>query len=114
MMLFSHKYLLKVVKDIFEVVGASTSEAEIVAEMLVTSNLMGIDSHGIIRVPQYLSDIREGRILPGAPITILRETPTTAIVDIGWNFGQVGARKATQIAIEKAKSNGLGCVVVAL
>src|SRR3972149_3017243 len=109
---FPADYLHKVASDIFHACGAPVSGAEIVADMLLKANLMGFDSHGIIRIPQYVRDIREGIILPGGPITILREGPTTAIVDVGWNFGQVGALRATEIAIEKAAKNALGCAVV--
>ncbi len=105
-------YLRKITIDIFHACGAPVGDAEIVADMLVTANLMGLDSHGVIRVPQYVHDVHEGVILPGVEITTLRETSTTAIVDVGWNFGQVGALRATEIAIGKAKANGLGCVTV--
>lgn len=109
---FSGDYLHKVASDIFKACSSPSDEAEIVANHLVDANLMGFDSHGVIRVPQYVQDIRQGAIIPGAPIRITKETATTAIVDVGWNFGQVGALRATEIAINKARENALGCVVV--
>lgn len=111
-MLFSHEYLLKVAKEILEACGAPSDEAETVANVLVSSNIMGLDSHGIIRVPQYVQSIRKGDILPGAPVSIVKETATNALIDAGWNFGPVGAVRGMQIAIEKAKTNCVGCVIV--
>jgi len=111
-MVFSHKYLFRLARDIFKACGTPGSEAEIVAEHLVTSSLMGLDSHGIMRIPQYVNAIKEGTIRPGAAITILEETSTTAIVDAGYNFGQVGGMRAIEISIEKAKKNSVSSVIV--
>lgn len=109
---FSPEYLHKTASAIFRACGTPPAEAGVVADMLVASNLMGFDSHGVLRVPQYLRDVREGRIVPGAPVTVLRETATTAVLDGHWNFGQVGASRAVDAAIGKAKSHGVGCVTL--
>jgi len=111
-MVFSHNYLSRIARDIFKACGTPGSEAEIVAEHLVTSSLMGLDSHGIIRIPQYVNAIKEGTIRPGAKVTILKETSTTAIVDAGYNFGQVGGTRGIEVAIEKAKKNSVSSVIV--
>ncbi len=111
-MILQHEYLHRLTRDIFKACGAPEAEAEIVAEHLVEANLMGLDSHGIVRVPQYVNAVKEDTIRPGAPVTILRESPTTAIVDAGLNFGQVGATRAMDVAMEKARLNAVGCVVV--
>jgi uncharacterized oxidoreductase len=73
---------------------------------------MGYDTHGVIRIPQYLEEIRQGVIIPGAPIGIQTETPTTAVVDCGWNFGQVGGLYSIDIAIQKARKVNVSTVVV--
>jgi len=112
MRVLSDEYLDKITKDIFEACGTPAPEAEALADHLVSANLMGFDSHGVIRVPQYVDDIQKGFIVPGAPINILNETTTTAILDVGWNFGQLGALRATEVAIRKAKADALGCVVI--
>lgn len=109
---FSADYLTRVASLIFEACGSPTHEAKVVAEHLVMANLTGADSHGVMRIPQYVQDIQNGATVPGAPISITRETPTTAFVDVGWNFGQVGARRATEVAMDKARANGLGSVVI--
>lgn len=109
-MILSHDYLLRIARDVFEALNTPPSEAEIMAESLVSANLMGMDSHGVIRIPQYTTDVREGRSVPGAPVTLLSETPTTAMVDGNWNFGQVAAQRATTIALEKARTGRVACV----
>jgi uncharacterized oxidoreductase len=92
-------------------VGAPEDEAQIVAEELVEASLMGLDSHGVIRLVQYANDARAGKIRPGAAVVIVRQTPTTAVVDCGLNFGPVTARRMVAIASEKARAAGLSCVV---
>ena len=76
------------------------------------SNLGGHDSHGVMRAPWYMEKIDKGEIVPGALPTIERPTPTTAIVDGHWGFGPPIARRAMELAIEKASSQNLGCVTV--
>jgi hydroxycarboxylate dehydrogenase B len=82
-----------------------------VANHLVEASLCGVDSHGIMRIPQYANDVREGTICPGANIGILDETPVSAVVDCGWNFGLVGAQRAGEIALKKARDSRLAVVV---
>ena len=75
------KKLQEYAKDMFRKAGTTEEEAATVAEELVTSNLMGLDSHGVLRIPQYLDQIKEGLIIPGSEVRIVKETSTTAIVD---------------------------------
>ncbi len=95
---------------IFRAAGASDYEAEVVAEMLVKSNLAGHDSHGVIRIPQYVERIQNGEIRVNAEIRVVRETGTTALIDGNWGFGQVVATKGMEIAIRKAEENSVGIV----
>jgi uncharacterized oxidoreductase len=106
------RLLTQLGKDVFVACGAPEGEAAVVADHLVTANLMGYDTHGVIRIPQYLEAVSQGAIVPGAPIAIRRETATTGIVDCGWNFGQVGGRRAMEIALEKARKHHVATVVV--
>jgi uncharacterized oxidoreductase len=98
-------------QNVFEACGTPAPDAAIVADHLVNSNLCGVDSHGVIRIPQYVQEIREGSIVPGAPLQILQETETTAIVDGAWNFGPVVAHRAMEIALEKALRHRTAFVV---
>jgi hydroxycarboxylate dehydrogenase B len=96
---------------VFVACGAPSDDAGLVSEQLVKANLMGYDSHGVIRICQYMRDVRRGAIVTGAPVTFKHQTETTAIADCGWNFGQVGAFRALQYAIETARSRNLAMVV---
>jgi len=102
--------LKKISVRTFSQAGASIEEAESVSESLVEANLLGVDSHGVLRIPEYVRRIREGEIKLGAQCAIIKETTTTALVDGGFGFGQVAAKKATCIAIEKARSNNVSVV----
>ncbi len=107
---FTPDYLMDVCSKLFCAYGAPEAEARIAAEELVESSLLGFDSHGVMRAAQYVRDILDGRIRPGSPITIAKETPTTAVVDCGFNFGAVSARRMVEVACAKA-SGGVACVV---
>jgi uncharacterized oxidoreductase len=111
MPIFEPNFLETLCFKIFMSCGTPEEDAALVARELVMANLMGMDSHGVIRIMQYVNYIVEGHIVPGAAITIVRETPTTAIVDCGKNFGQVGAVKSLEVAIRKARSNYTSCVI---
>jgi uncharacterized oxidoreductase len=106
-----HQPLLQFATEIFQAVGAPAGEASIVAEHLVTANLMGYDTHGIIRIPQYVQDVISGTIRPGAPMAVEKETATTAVIDCGWNFGQVGGLHAIDLAISKARAQHTATVI---
>jgi LDH2 family malate/lactate/ureidoglycolate dehydrogenase len=96
---------------IFESCGSPSNEAAVVADHLVTANLMGFDSHGLIRIPQYIEGTVTCDISPGARMTIEKEEGNTAVLDCGGNFGQVGGLNAMEIAIEKASRNNVSMVV---
>jgi uncharacterized oxidoreductase len=102
---------------IFKAAGSSDDEADIVAQHLVESSLAGVDSHGIIRIPEYIDKIQGKpiprgvfRIVPNAKITTTRDSGAIAMLDGGWGFGQVAAKKAMELAIEKARKFNIGAV----
>lgn len=97
-------------RAIFLAAGAPESAARAVAEHLVTANLKGHDSHGVIRIPWYVNDIAAGLLNPGGVPRIERESAASAVIDGGWTFGQVVARFAMQTAIAKAKAATVACV----
>ncbi|MFH1009167.1 MAG: Ldh family oxidoreductase [Candidatus Latescibacterota bacterium] len=111
MKIFDHALLRKVGTDLLVATGAPEEEARIVADELVEASLMGLDSHGVIRFVQYANDAVAGKIKPGAPITIVKETPTSAVVDCGFNFGPFTATRMVAIATEKARAAGMASVV---
>ncbi|MXY26939.1 Ldh family oxidoreductase [Candidatus Poribacteria bacterium] len=109
---FTQHQLQKITADIFEARGVPSHEASIVAELLVASNLAGHDSHGVIRIPQYIGLIESGLIQPGAPMEIERESASHALINGNWGFGHVIAQKAMSLAIEKAKSSTISAISV--
>jgi LDH2 family malate/lactate/ureidoglycolate dehydrogenase len=97
---------------ILQAAGASADEAQIVMEHLVGANLVGHDSHGIILLPTYIARVKRGHIVPGAPMTIERETPTTAHINGNWGFGYVVTTRAMHMAIAKAKSHHVAAITI--
>lgn len=95
---------------VFKGAGASEAEAERVVELLVESNLVGHDSHGVIHIPNYVELILSGKVRLGVEPEIVRESATTALVDGGWGLGHVVATKTMNLAIEKARSADVGVV----
>lgn len=89
--------------------GALPEEAAIVAQSLVEANLRGYESHGVMRLPQYIESVKSGEIRPGAKLSIAHETPAMLTCDGGWGFGQVLGRELTTRLIDKAKAVGVGC-----
>ncbi len=90
--------------------GASQEESEIVAENIIRTNLGGVDSHGVRNIPRYIRNIKDGTIVPGSPIIIIKDTPTTAMWDVNNAFGFVVGKKAMETAIRKAEEHKFGAV----
>lgn len=80
------------------------------ANSLVTANLMGHDSHGIIRVQEYCEEIEAGTLVATAQPEVITETATTATVSGNWGFGHVTARAGAEVAITKAKEANVSVV----
>lgn len=95
--------LHRVTAAIFRATGAPDDIAAQVADVLVDNHLAGHDSHGILRIPEYVQSVRAGEIVPTARPYVLEESPTSALVSGNWAFGQVTGLFAADLAIEKAK-----------
>ncbi len=111
MLTFTPDFLREVGKELFMGCGSPSDEAAIVAGDLVETNLMGFDSHGIVRCTDYVEYALDGRIVPGVAPKVITEHRNTAVVDCGLNFGQIGAGFITDLACEKAESGGISYVV---
>jgi len=99
--------------DVFKGVGVPEEDARICADVLITADKRGIDSHGIGRLkPIYYDRIKAGIQSPKTDIEIVKDGPTTAVIDGHNGMGQVIAKKSMALAIEKAKKMGLGMVAV--
>ncbi len=112
MPILSAEQLRQTTISVFEAAGVPEDVAARVSTSLVEANLTGHDSHGVIRIPQYLQNLREGGLDPCADIELLAETATTALLDAHWGFGQVAAAEGMRVAIDKARSARVGVVTI--
>jgi len=99
--------------EAFVVAGVPPEDARICAAVLIESDKRGIDSHGVGRFkPVYIDRIREGILHPITQFEIVREGPTTAVVDGHDGMGHVIGVRSMKLAIQKAKQYGMGMVAV--
>jgi uncharacterized oxidoreductase len=99
--------LIDFVSRIFRAVGATEKGATQVAKSLVAGNLSGHDSHGIVRVRQYLDTIAKGNLDPAAEPVIAHQAGAITMVDARLSFGQIGADFAMQVTINQAREHSL-------
>jgi len=102
--------LVDLVSAVMEGGGSHAAEAHTVARRLVDSNLVGHDSHGVIRVGKYLEWVREGWLRPNTAPTVVFDNDALAIVDGHRGFGQVIGEFATTLGIGKAARQGIAFV----
>jgi len=98
--------LHKLTFEIFKALGAPAGNADLVAKLLVKANLVGHDSHGIIRIPSYVENIKKKALDPKASIRIIRNNGATMLVDGRWGFGQVAAWRTMEKTIRNARKSG--------
>lgn len=99
-------------KQYFMSIGVSEEGSTTIADVLTASDLMGIESHGLQRMIMYHGGVKSGRIKPTAQPTVERETPVSAVINANDGFGHIVGKMAMQMAIDKAKTNGIGMTVV--
>lgn len=92
--------------------GASETDAHMVADHLVDNDILGHHSHGVLRLREYVDAIDRGELIPSAGPRIVSESASTAQIDGNWAFGQVVAEFASDLAIEKARTAGVGSVTI--
>jgi LDH2 family malate/lactate/ureidoglycolate dehydrogenase len=97
---------------VFTKAGLPAEWAETQADMLVWANLRGVDSHGVLRIPAYVSWIDKGLMKTKANLRVEKETPGIAIVDADYAPGPVAGVLATRRVIEKARKIGIGWAVI--
>jgi ureidoglycolate dehydrogenase (NAD+) len=104
----SHGELLRFTMDVFAAIGMSKSDAKTVAETLVWANERGIDSHGVMRIPGYLREIKEGRYNPKAQPFTRELLPATFMLECNKAPGPVCMTHAAAHAIQLADTFGVG------
>ncbi len=109
-MLLTAEQIGTVIKRILSAAGATQIEAERVGFRLANANLVGHDSHGLIRVCQYADQLCEGTIRSGVDLTSVAKFGAIEIYDANLGFGQVAAETTTRIGIDKARQLGVSAV----
>ncbi|HOX44364.1 MAG TPA: Ldh family oxidoreductase [Myxococcota bacterium] len=105
--------LERFMRDVFVAVGVPPEDAAVCAEVLITADKRGIESHGIGRMkPIYYDRLKQGIQFARTEFEIVREGPTTAVVDGHHGMGHVIGQRAMQLCIDKARRYGLGMVAV--
>ncbi len=96
----------------FAAAGAAEPEARAIGENLVEANLSGHDSHGVVRVPRYLRDMRRGHMKFGQSVETVIDGGAFVLLDGQYGFGQVLGKQALDIGIDKAREHGVGLVAL--
>ena len=110
--IFTYQHLYNFTYNIFIKIGCDETDASVAAKVLLSSDVRGIDSHGVARLSGYVRLWQAKRINANPEIKIIHETPSTATIDGDAGLGLVVAPYAMQIAIDKAKQVGTGWVSV--
>lgn len=104
--------LERFVTDVLARHGVSEKEGVVTARVLVTADLRGIASHGVARLGRYVKGLKDGYIVPDVRFEILEPAAAIGVIDAKNGIGQVVSDLAMDLAISKAKANGLGAVTV--
>ena len=105
--MFSHESLKGFCIETFLKIGCPPDHAEVAADVLISADLRGVDSHGVLKLPGYVRLWEVGRINTKPNIRIVHETPSTASVDGDSGLGLVVAPLVMKMALEKAEEVGI-------
>lgn len=92
--------------------GIPAADAETIADVLVTTDMRGVHSHGVVRMARYLDCIRAGGIRPDARLKILKESPSSLMASAAGGLGIPAAKKAMDLLLEKAESTAIAVATV--
>ena len=109
---WSYETLKTFCMEAFQKFGFSEKEADIIQDVLLTSDVYGFESHGMQRMVRYHNGIRKGMIQVDAKPEVVFETPISAVIDAHEGMGQLVGYQAMEMAIAKAKATGVGIVSV--
>lgn len=99
-------------RTVFAASGSEDGEARFVADHLVDANLVGHDSHGVIRIAKYLDWLSHGMVLANRHAEVVRESACYAVIDGRFGYGQVIGREALDIAIGKVRHSGVCALAI--
>lgn len=109
---YSYQELEKFCNDAFAKIGFTAEESKIISDVLLLSDLYGIESHGMQRIARYHNGIKKGLIKIDAKPEIVFETPVSAVIEGHDGMGQLLSHYAMELAIKKAKETGVAVVNV--
>ena len=112
MPVFSSTKTLEIAHSILLAAKVPEEEVHIVASELRDANLVGHDSHGVMRLMQYVDYVGKGIIRPGREIRVVQDAPTFCVLDANFNFGQVAASRAVDLGLSKAHESGTATLVI--
>lgn len=98
--------------QVFRGLGVPEEDARVCTEVLIASDLRGIESHGVGRLKMYYDRIKQGILSPVTRFEVVKDTPTTAVVDGHHGMGHVIGHRSMRMAMDKARQYGLGAVAV--
>jgi len=104
--------LIDLTQKIFAAAGSSQTEALCIARHLVEANLVGHDSHGVIRIKTYVQWVREGNVIANQTVKVILETDSLAVLDGQSGFGQSIGEQAVRLGIDKAASTGVAVIAL--
>jgi hydroxycarboxylate dehydrogenase B len=104
--------LTGIARRVFAAAGSAEEEAGIVAEHLVEANLKGHDSHGVGMIPSYLRNLAGGKAKTNEPGRVVSDAGAIIVYDGERGWGQIVARNATRLGIERAKRDGVAVVAL--
>ena len=109
---FPYESLDRFCTDAFKAMGYTENESKIITDVLLMSDLFGIESHGVSRIIRYSKTVEKGLVDTKAKAEIIKETPVSCVIDAHKCMGQLASHLAMGKAIEKAKTTGIGISVV--
>jgi uncharacterized oxidoreductase len=107
-----HDRLAEITSAIFRAAGCLPAEAECIATHLVEANLVGHDSHGVIRIATYVQWLRAGKVLANRTLQVVFENDVIAVVDGSFGFGQTIGEQAMQLGIQKCGRHGVAVIAL--
>lgn len=111
-MKIQHQQLEQLTSAIFAAAGCQADEAKRIGHYLTEANLVGHDSHGVIRVPFYIEWLRAGKVVANQKLSVLFENEVIAVVDGNYGFGQSIGEQATRLGIEKSAKHGVSVIAL--
>ncbi len=108
----NHGTLREFARKIFAAAGLRTDDAWVVADVLVTADLMGISSHGVQRTRRYVDGLLTRCVNPRPEVRIVRDRGATVLLDADNGLGHIAGVKAVEVAVDKARRYGTSLVLV--